>query len=296
MATLPKAPTTDFSSTTLNGSIDDSTTTVTVNNGAAIQTPTYIVVDREDANGTETPNSREVMYVSSKSSNDLTVTRGVNNSTARSHNSGAVVEPMLTVGLWADLYTVVDEEHDTDGTHDTSKVSMLAENQTVSGTRIYSGNVTIAGDLSGANVFMSAASISGGLDIDGELTADTAVFSSTVTIAGMTAIGPYFQAPQVYSPASGATVTIDLSAGNEHRIHPVSNFGMVVSNETNGQKFLVSILQDGTGSRTATWFETIRWAGGTAPTLTTTASKRDTLGFIVTGTDTYDGFVVGQNI
>ena len=59
---------------------------------------------------------------------------------------------------------------------------------------------------------------------------------------------------------------------------------------------MLRILQDGTGSRTVTWFSTIKWAGGTAPTLTTTADKADVLGFLCTATDAYDGFVVGQNI
>lgn len=33
----------------------------------------------------------------------------------------------------------------------------------------------------------------------------------------------------------------------------------------------------------------------TAPTLTATLNKRDTFGFIRTGANTYDGFVIGQN-
>ena len=59
---------------------------------------------------------------------------------------------------------------------------------------------------------------------------------------------------------------------------------------------MLRLLQDGTGSRTVTWFSTIKWAGGSAPTLTTTASKADVFGFLCTATDAYDGFVVGQNI
>lgn len=119
MATIPKAPTTDFISTTLNGSINDTTTTITVNDASAIQVPTYIVVDREDANGNPTPSAREVMYVSAKVGNTLTVTRGVNNSTAKSHNDGALVEPLLTVGFWSDFYTAITTEHNSDGTHKT---------------------------------------------------------------------------------------------------------------------------------------------------------------------------------
>ena len=102
---------------------------------------------------------------------------------------------------------------------------------------------------------------------------------------------------QTYSPGVAGTATLDCSLGNEHRITmPAGNITIAVSNDTNAQKFIVSILQDGTGSRTVTWFTTIRWAGGSAPTLTTTASKRDTFGFIRTGAATYDAFVIGQNI
>lgn len=102
---------------------------------------------------------------------------------------------------------------------------------------------------------------------------------------------------QVYAPAASGTATLDLSKGNIHHITmPAGNITIALTNGSAGQCFIVRILQDGVGSRTVTWFTTIRWAGGVAPTLTTTASKADTLGFEITGTNTYDGFVVGQNL
>ena len=96
--------------------------------------------------------------------------------------------------------------------------------------------------------------------------------------------------------ADGATITFDLDKGNTHGVTLGDNRTLAISNESAGQKFMLRILQDGTGSRTVTWFSTIKWAGGTAPTLTTTADKADVLGFLCTATDAYDGFVVGQNI
>ena len=100
-----------------------------------------------------------------------------------------------------------------------------------------------------------------------------------------------------YTPDAAGTSTLDLATGNIHKITmPAGNITIAISNEMVGQCFMIEITQDGTGSRTVTWFSTIKWAGGDAPTLTTTASKRDTFGFRVTGTDTYDGFIVGQNI
>ena len=134
----------------------------------------------------------------------------------------------------------------------------------------------------------------------------TDITSGTQTLTNKTLTTPTITKPvmdatnpsaQTYSPAGGATATLDLSLANEHRITmPAGNITIALSNDTNGQKFIVSITQDGTGSRTVTWFSTIKWAGGSVPTLTTTASKRDTFGFIRTGSGTYDGFIIGQNI
>ena len=78
---------------------------------------------------------------------------------------------------------------------------------------------------------------------------------------------------------------------------PAGNITIALSNDTNSQIFLISITQDGTGGRTVTWFTTIKWqSGGTVPTLSTGANKRDTFIFVRTGTNTYDGFIAGQNI
>ena len=99
------------------------------------------------------------------------------------------------------------------------------------------------------------------------------------------------------SPDAASTATLDVAAYREHRITmPAGNITIAISNEVNGGRFIIDITQDGGGSRTVTWFATIRWAGGLAPTLTTTASKRDVFGFICRGADTYDGFVIGMNI
>lgn len=115
--------------------------------------------------------------------------------------------------------------------------------------------------------------------------------------SGKIKLNAYYQTALTYSPSGGGTATLDLATGNEHRITmPSGNITIALSNATNGQKFIISVTQDGTGSRTVTWFTTIKWAGGSAPTLTTTANKRDTFGFICTGSGTYDGFVIGQNL
>lgn len=102
---------------------------------------------------------------------------------------------------------------------------------------------------------------------------------------------------QTYTPAGAATATLDLSLSNQHFITmPAGNITLALSNDTNNQNFAIAITQDSVGSRTVTWFSGISWAGGTPPTLTTTASKTDILGFVRTGSNTYWGLVISQNI
>ncbi len=100
-----------------------------------------------------------------------------------------------------------------------------------------------------------------------------------------------------HTPAASATATLDLDTGSYHKITmPAGNITIAVSNETAGKVFILDIIQDDVGSRTVTWFATIKWEGGTAPTLTATANAIDTFGFICTATDTYQGYVIGQDM
>ena len=100
--------------------------------------------------------------------------------------------------------------------------------------------------------------------------------------------------------ADAATVIFDLDQATTHGVTLGNNRTLALSNVQIGDKFLIRLQQDGTGSRTVTWFNHISWAGGSAPTLTTTANKADLLGFLTasgTGSDYwFDGLVVGQNI
>ncbi|MCZ2337447.1 MAG: hypothetical protein LC127_04460 [Chitinophagales bacterium] len=132
MATLEKAPTSNFWSTSLNGAINDSVTTITLNSTVGLQAPGRLVINRQDSTGQNTPSAREVISFTGISGSDLTgVTRGADNSTARSHADGSLVESAIVVGNWDTLYDVINEEHDLDGTHDTTKVVDLTTAQTL---------------------------------------------------------------------------------------------------------------------------------------------------------------------
>ena len=100
-----------------------------------------------------------------------------------------------------------------------------------------------------------------------------------------------------YTPSGGGTATLTLGTDNIHLITmPAGNITIALDSASAGQFFFVRILQDGTGSRTVTWFSTITWAGAVAPTLTTTGSRADLFAFFAKTATTFDGFIVGQNI
>ena len=90
------------------------------------------------------------------------------------------------------------------------------------------------------------------------------------------------QRGEITTLTSGATVTPDFSDSNNYTLTLDQN--LTIANPTNlvaGQSGSIFLVQDGTGSRTAAWGSYWDFAGGTAPTLTTTASAVDRIDYVV---------------
>lgn len=80
----------------------------------------------------------------------------------------------------------------------------------------------------------------------------------------------------------GSTITPDFAAANNYSVTLGGN--RTLANPTNitaGQSGVIVITQDGTGSRTLAYGSYFKFAGGTAPTLTTTAAAVDVLAYYV---------------
>jgi hypothetical protein len=93
------------------------------------------------------------------------------------------------------------------------------------------------------------------------------------------------------------SVTLDLDQSNFHQVTLNGNpITLTVSNGDIGQRFIIRLKQDNTGSRTVNWFSDISWPGGGPPTLSTATGVADLLGFVVTDTNTYDGFLMVSGI
>ena len=129
-----------------------------------------------------------------------------------------------------------------------------------------------------------------GISVTGTAVANTGVLSvnsntGAITNVAVTNAAQSFSAAQrgtISTLTDGATITPDFSAAN--------NFSVVLggsrtlanpSNLTAGQAGTIVITQDGTGSRTLAFGNQWKFPGGTAPTLTTTASAVDVIAYYV---------------
>ena len=102
-----------------------------------------------------------------------------------------------------------------------------------------------------------------------------------------------FDAADSVALTPGANVSVDLATGFNFTLAMGGNY--TLDNPTNGkagQCGVIEITQDGTGSRTLAYGTAWKFAGGTDPALTTTASAKDLLFYQVLA----DGTAVFANL
>tara|TARA_R100001015_G_scaffold669_1_gene204 strand:+ start:4866 stop:5852 length:987 start_codon:yes stop_codon:yes gene_type:complete len=144
----------------------------------------------------------------------------------------------------------------TAGTVAASKAVVVDSNKDTSGIR----NLTITGTLnSGTPALLATAQ---------EFTATQNFNETTLTDA--------------------STIAWDASANQVTKVTLTANRTLgAATNQVQGGVYVLTIIQDGTGSRTVTFNSTYKFASR-VPTLTTTASARDILVFLSDGTNMYE--------
>lgn len=230
--------------------------------------PGIIVIDRVDANNVLTANKREYISYTGISGSTLTgLTRNVDNGGSdQNHEVGAVVEFVMDI-TWANQIAT----------------ALSAVVNVSSATFAINNNILNVDNFD--TYFVNSL-------------ASTATLSAK-TLTGATVINkPTINASvQAYTTdTDGATITFDMASSNIHTVVLGGARTLAVSNVSVGQSFVIRLVQDGSGSRTVTWFSTIKWPNGVVPTLTTTLNKTDVFGFICTSSGNYDGYVVGMNL
>ena len=93
---------------------------------------------------------------------------------------------------------------------------------------------------------------------------------------------------------TGTAYTINIANGTVQILTLTGNCTFTFPTATAGKSFIMILKQDGTGSRTVTWPSAVKWPAGTAPTITSTASKADKYVFTADGTN-WLGSVGGLN-
>jgi len=116
------------------------------------------------------------------------------------------------------------------------------------------------------------------------------VFGTSPTLTNPT-VTNYVETP--FTANSSTAITIALTNGTVQIITLTGNATITMPTATSGKSFIMFLKQDATGSRTVTW-STVKWPGGTNPTITATASRQDIYSFFADGTNWY-GVNVGQN-
>jgi len=145
---------------------------------------------------------------------------------------------------------------------------------TISGT--LTANTIVTNDISSAD--STAVQINDGVNISGTLTANSTVTFNAGYVERINAL------------TAGTTITINCALAPVHKVTLTTNTGFVITSLPTGGSVTVIIVQDGTGSRTATFgtdtSTAVKFAGGT-PTLSTAASSIDIVTIFNDGTNYY---------
>jgi hypothetical protein len=122
---------------------------------------------------------------------------------------------------------------------------------------------------------------------------------NNVSLTGKVALATGGGAETVNDLGSGSgTRAINLANGNVVSATLAGATTFTFSGATAGMacSFGVYLTQDATGSRTVTWPASVKWSGGTPPTLSTAANAVDILVFeTIDGGTTWYGSLVGTN-
>ena len=140
-----------------------------------------------------------------------------------------------------------------------------------------------------ADSAITTAKIAAGAVITADI-ADAAVTSAKADSTSVALLGTAQEYTRTHNfnattLVEGTSIAWDLSQNQVAKVTLAGN--RTLSNPTNavdGAVYILVVKQDGTGGRTLSFSSDYKFSGGTAPTLTTAASKADVITFVCEGT------------
>jgi len=245
-----------YITTTLSvaGGIDDSQTTdIVLASTASIETGKPGMALLSYADPLDTSSAEWVEYTSINTSTKalVGVTRGSEGYSAKAHSNGAAIAFPLT------------ESH----------INRIND-------KLTSNDTTLASDPHGNEIVKTAHNDSAvnEITVTNAATGNAPVISATggddkipLGLAGKAA---FVKATGLYDCGTvGATETVSWKNGDRQKLTLDENLTITFGDAVAGQTLTLYLYQDGSGTNTITFADTITWADATTPTWTTTASK-----------------------
>ena len=255
------------------GSADDQyETTITVVNATADRTITFPNVSGNVITSGDTGTVTSAMIADATIVNaDVSATAEI----AVSKLANGTARQLLqtdTAGSGVEFTSNVDVP----GTLDVTGVATFDSTSTFAGNATFNGSLIFEGATPDAHE-LTLSVADPGADVT------VTIPASTTTLAGLSVTQSFTKAQRGTPVAltDGATIAVDMSLGNNFSVTLAGNRTLGdPTNVTAGQSGVIVVTQDGTGSRTLAYAGTkYKFAGGTAPTLTTTAAAVDVLAY-----------------
>ena len=292
---------TNNATSTLASGINASVTSLTVATGQGALFPTlsgdYFFCTLANTAGTV-----EIIKVTARSTDTFTIVRAQDNTSAASWITGDKVELRLVAASLnnlpkldeANTFTAANA-YGTPSSITLTSATGLPLTTGVTGTLgAANGGTGVANNaamtVTGSGNFAYTRTLTGVTNVTLPTTGTLATLAGTETLTNKTLTNPTvtnYVESVVAIGNSGTTQTLSLTNGTVQTVTMTGNCTFTMPTATAGKSFILIAVQDGTGSRTAT-FTSVKFAGGVAPTLTTTATTgRDILTFVADGTNWY---------
>jgi hypothetical protein len=157
-----------------------------------------------------------------------------------------------------------------------------------------SSTITLGGNFTTSGAYATTLTATGTTTVTLPTTGTLATLAGSETFTNKTLTNPtvtnYVETLQAVGTV-GATSTLALTTGTvlTATLTASTPCTFTMPTATAGKSFILKLIQASSGMTTAT-FTSVKWPGGTAPTITATASAVDILSFVSDGTNWYGTF------